>query len=114
MVVLVVLFAAVVILGVVWLLISMAERRQRRQPKKPIRKAEKTDRRVFCKDCKHFKVSPIAGVPVEKCLVAEERVDPVDGVKRVHSYPRMKNMSFDCPDHTPHGAERIRRGHKRG
>jgi len=69
-------------------------------------------KKVYCKDCKHFRVGKsafVSGAETEMCLVAKESHDPVSGVKLDPSNPRTKNRNFDCPDHTPPGAERIRR-----
>jgi hypothetical protein len=92
----------------VWYAIEIVNTREREAPKHRASSAKK----VYCKDCKHFRVGKsafVSGAETEMCLVAKESHDPVSGVKLDPSNPRTKNRNFDCPDYTPPGAERIRR-----
>lgn len=93
----------------IWFAIELSNKREREAP---LHRASRP-KKVYCKDCKHFRVGKsafVSGAETEMCLVAKESHDPVTGVTLEPTNPRTKNRNFDCGDFTPPGAERIRRG----
>jgi hypothetical protein len=73
----------------------------------------------FCNDCKNFRsvnltrgdYDPETGKGYKEiCLIASSTRDPVNGIIKIPSIPRIKNRNYDCQDHVRPGTERIRRG----
>lgn len=61
-------------------------------------------RRVFCKDCRHYRETHFMGFPVASC-VATKKVDPVRGEVTDYVDCRKRNKGLDCALFEPKQAQ---------